>query len=99
MVKESYKCAFCDKEMSSSEEVFGMGVKLKEGLDYPSEVGRMTLVELPVQDKTYECMVTADNSRAKMEGWDLVFMVCSEKCGGELRGILATEEDLFEEIM
>lgn len=99
MIKETYKCAFCDKEMSSSEEVFGMGAKLKEGLDYPSEVGRMTPVELPVQGKTYECMVTADNSRAKLEGWDLVFMVCSEKCGSELRDILEMEGDLFEEIM
>jgi hypothetical protein len=44
-------------------------------------------------------MVTADGSQAKMDGWDLIFMVCSEECGGELKEMLEAEGDLFEEIM
>ncbi|MDY6795467.1 MAG: hypothetical protein SWK76_09355 [Actinomycetota bacterium] len=98
MKEESYRCAYCDKKMPSGSEVFGLGVRLKEGMGYPSEVGRMTQVELPLKGKAFKCMVTADGSRAKMEGWDLVFVVCCEKCGDELKDILEAE-DLFEEIM
>ncbi|MFW6114002.1 MAG: hypothetical protein ACOC78_03665 [Actinomycetota bacterium] len=98
MKKDSYSCAYCDKEMRPGTEVFGLGVRLKEGMDYPAGVDRVTQVELPLKGKTFQCMATADGSRAKMEGWDLVFMVCSEECGGELKAILENEE-IFEEVM
>jgi len=93
-----YKCALCEKKMRSGAEVYGLGVKLKEGLEYPGAVGRTMAVHLPVQGREIECMVTADGSQARLEGWDLIFMVCSEDCGVELKSLLETE-DLFEEIM
>jgi len=99
MIEETYRCALCNREMPSGAEVYGMGVRLKEGLSFPYGVGRRTMVELPLQGKTYKCMVTADGSRARMEGWDLVFIVCSEECGVRLKSVLESEEGLFEEIM
>jgi hypothetical protein len=96
---EAYKCAYCEKKMRSDADVYGLGVKLKEGLEYPGAVGRTMTVHLPVQGRELECMVTADGSQAKLEGWDLIFMVCSEECGAGLRALLDKEEDLFEEIM
>lgn len=97
--EERYKCANCGKAMRSGDEVYGLGVKLKEELEYPGAVGRTMTVQLPVQGRELECMVTADGSRAKAEGWDLIFMVCSEECGSELKELLQKEEGLFEEIM
>ncbi len=99
MTGETYKCAYCEKKIRSGAEVYGLGVKLKEGLEYPGAVGRTMAVKLPVGGKEFECMVTADGSQAKLEGWDLIFVVCSEKCGAELKSILEEEEELFEEIM
>jgi hypothetical protein len=99
MAKEFYRCAYCDKKLRSDVEVYGLGVKLKEGLEYPDGVGRMTAVDLPLQGRSFKCMVTADDSRARMEGWDLIFMVCSEECGRELKKILVEEKGLFDEIM
>src|SRR4030042_6817805 len=98
MSNEVYKCCFCEKKIRPGADVYGLGVKLKEGLEYPDGVGRMTAVHLPLQGKAFPCVATADYSQAKMEGWDLVFMVCSEKCGGGLKGILEEEKGLFEEI-
>jgi hypothetical protein len=94
-----YKCAFCGRRIRSGAEVYVLGVKLKAGLEYPGGVDRRTAVQLPVKDRTLECMVTADGSQAKMEGWDLIFMLCSEKCGEEIKELLEEEKDLFEEIM
>jgi len=99
MPEEVYRCAFCEKKLRSGAAVFGLGARLREGLEYPGGVGRMTAVELPLQGKSLRCMVTADGSQAKMDGWDLIFMVCSEECGGELKEMLESEGDLFEEIM
>ncbi len=93
-----YKCAYCECKLRSGAEVYGLGVRLKEELEYPGAVGRSMTVELPIQGRELECMLTADGSQAKQEGWDLIFMVCSEECGTALKAILE-EEDLFEEIM
>lgn len=94
-----YRCAYCEKEMGSGDDVFGLGVKLKKGLEYPGAVGRTMIVHLPIGGREIECMVTADASQARAEGWDLIFMVCSEDCGTALKALLDSEEGLFEEIM
>jgi hypothetical protein len=99
MKNGAYKCSFCEKKIGSGADVYGLGVKLKAGLEYPYGMGRMTAVHLPIHGKAFPCMATADDSQAKMEGWDLVFMVCCEKCGDHLRSILEEEKGLFEEIM
>lgn len=98
MSDAAYRCAQCEKKIRSGAEVYGLGVRLKEGLEYPGAVGRAMTVELPVQGREVACMVTADGSQARAEGWDLIFMVCSEECGGALKALLE-EEDLFEDIM
>ncbi len=99
MGEEIYKCAFCRKEMNPGKEVYGLGVRLRAELEYRGAVGRRTAVQLLLGGREIECMVTADGSQARNEGWDLIFMVCSEKCGKELKKLLEKEEDLFEEIM
>jgi hypothetical protein len=96
---EVYKCAYCEKKMRTGADVYGLGVKLKKELEYPGAVGRTMTVPLPVGGRELECMVTADGSQAKMEGWDLIFMLCSEGCGAGLKSLLEEEEGLFEEIM
>ena len=95
---ETYKCAYCECKLRSGVEVYGLGAQLKDELEYPGSVGRSMAVELPIQGRELECMVTADGSQARLEGWDLIFMVCSEECGAGLKALLE-KEDLFEEIM
>jgi hypothetical protein len=95
---EIHKCAYCECKLTPGAEVYGLGVKLKEELEYPGAVGRSMTVELPIQGRELACMVTADGSQARLEGWDLIFMVCSEECGAALKALLQGE-DLFEEMM
>jgi len=44
-------------------------------------------------------IITANNSGAKKAGNDMIFMLCSEECGHELREILQTEISFFENIL
>ncbi len=93
-----HSCANCGGALSWSEEVFGLGARLRQGLEYPGGVGRSAAVTIPVGEREVECMVAADASPAKAEGWDLVFMVCCEGCGAALKAALEAG-GLFEEIM
>lgn len=93
-----YRCALCEKRIRSGANVYVLGVKLKDEYGYPEGIGRSTAVHLPVGGRELECTATADGSRARLEGWDLIFMLCSEECGSALRDLLK-EEDIFEEIM
>lgn len=98
MGNEIHKCAYCECKLNPVAEVYGLGARLKEELEYPGAVGRSMTVELPIQERELECMVTADGSQARLEGWDIIFVVCSEECGAALKALLE-EEGLFEEIM
>ncbi len=98
MGNEIHKCAHCECRLNPGAEVYGLGARLKEELEYPGAVGRSMTVELPIQGRELECMVTADGSQARLEGWDIIFVVCSEECGAGLKALLE-EEGLFEEIM
>ncbi|MBC7230613.1 MAG: hypothetical protein H5T74_09530 [Actinobacteria bacterium] len=97
---QAYRCAWCRKKIPSGAEVYGLGVRLKEELRYREAVGKASVVHLPAGGRELECMVTADGSQARQEGWDIIFMTCSEKCGRELKNLLEEERQrLFEEIM
>lgn len=99
MVDQVYRCALCRKKVPSGAEVYGLGARLKEEFKYREAVGRATAVRLSAGGRELECMVTADGSQAKLEGWDLIFMVCSESCGTELKRILEEDQRLFDEVM
>ncbi|NPV59600.1 MAG: hypothetical protein HPY75_08055 [Actinobacteria bacterium] len=99
MEEEVYRCACCRKKIPSGAEVYGLGARLAEDFKYREGVGSATLVQISVGGRELECLVVADGSQAKQEGWDLIFMVCSEGCGEELKALLEEEKRLFDEIM
>ena len=99
MVDGVYKCAFCGKKIPGKAEVYGLGARLSEEFKYREAVGRATAVRISAGGREIECMVVADGSQAKLEGWDLIFMVCSEGCGLDLKALLGEEKRLFDEIM
>ncbi len=99
MADRVYRCAFCGEKISPGVEIYGLGARLSEEFRYREAVGRATVVALSVGDRELECMVVADGSQAKLEGWDLIFITCSEECGAGLRSLLEKEKSLFDAIM
>jgi len=74
-----------------------MGAKARAGVELiPDEGPFLHVPLLTVPGKTVPCAVVADESDAKRQGWDLVFMTCSQECGEALRDTLQKEGYLYE---
>jgi hypothetical protein len=84
-------CAWCSKEIPEHTEVFSVGAKAKPEIDLSEEEGSIILLPLDVTGKTVPAMIVNSDSQAKKDGYDIVFMVCSEDCGRALREALEEE--------
>lgn len=91
-------CAWCSKPIPENEEVYGLGVKIKGGVDLKSNEGRIIPWFLPSINRSLPATVTAANSPAKKAGNDLMFMTCSKKCALALRAALQKDREIFEKI-
>lgn len=93
------KCAWCDKEIPEDSEVFGFGGKLREGVDLKKKEGTIAPLTLQTEDKEIPMIITTGDSKAKKEGYDVLFMICSRECGEALRTSLKNEINIFEKIL
>ena len=95
------KCACCRNHIGDDVELFGFGAKIMPGIDLSEFEGKIVELKLLTEDRTVPMMVTVEGSEAKIDGNDVMFMVCSEKCSSELIAILKRETSLgntFEKI-
>jgi hypothetical protein len=88
------KCVWCQSHITDHMEVFGFGVKLKSNVDLSEYEGHCIEIGLASEEKPVFMMVTAQDSEAKKEGRDGMFLVCSEKCGKKLKKVLEKEISL-----
>lgn len=79
------KCSWCRNKISDEMEVFCLGAKLSPGTDLSGYQSHCIEIELASEKKQVCMMVTAKDSQARNEGNDGMFMVCSEKCGRDLK--------------
>lgn len=91
-------CAWCDHEMPSKAEVFAVGAKLKEGIEVVTGETSpdVALFDIIIAGKPVMAIVSAPGSEARMQGNDLLFMVCSKECARKLRDALQSERDMIE---
>ena len=85
-------CTWCNKKISKGSEIFSLGAKVKAGVDLPGMSGRAIRLLLPESGKIIKAIVPAHDSMAKRDGNDLLFAICSSKCGEALK--LALQSDL-----
>ena len=88
-------CSWCKKKIPEDFEIFGLGVKFKEGIDMRDKEGKIIPLTLAVTNKTVSAMVTTGNSEAKQDGKDLMFMTCSKRCVKALKHALEKEKEMF----
>ena len=85
------KCAWCRNSISEDVEVVGVGAKLKPDVDLSEYESHCIQISLVSEEKPIYMMVTAQDSEAKKEGSDAMFLLCSIECGNKLKHVLAKE--------
>jgi hypothetical protein len=85
------KCAWCQNPISDDMEVVGVGAKLKPDVDLSEYESHCIQISLASEKKPIYMMVTAQDSEAKKEGNDAMFLLCSIECGKKLKHVLVKE--------
>ena len=88
------RCAWCQTRIYDDMEVFGFGAKIKPDVDLSDYESHCIQLDLVSEEKCVYMMVTAQDSEAKKEGKDCMFLVCSEACGKKLKDVLEKEISL-----
>jgi hypothetical protein len=90
-------CAWCNQDIPDNEDVYGFGAKANQAMELSDKEGQFVSLSLTLQDKTIFALVPSSSSVADVEGYDLVFITCSEDCAQSLKDALDLERDVFAE--
>ncbi|CAB1064503.1 hypothetical protein D1BOALGB6SA_9299 [Olavius sp. associated proteobacterium Delta 1] len=96
------QCAACQGNINEMTEVFGLGAKLKPGVDLSEFESHCIQIDLVSDESPVYMMITAQGSEAKNDGNDCMFLVCSESCSQKLTKVLEKEISLgkmFETVL
>ncbi len=89
-----YKCGWCGDEIPEDTELFGIGAKARPDIDLSESTGKVIDVFLTRRDRNVQALVVTEESPAKKEGKDLLFVVCGESCAEALRQAVGREIEL-----
>ena len=90
-------CTWCKKNIPDDIEVFGMGAKIRQGIDLKHKEGKLLKLSL-LNDRTIHALVPTAGSKAKEAGYDLMFMACSKECANDMSKALQEEIDFIGEV-
>jgi len=88
------QCSWCKKGIDDDQEVFGFGIRLGGVELVDTAPGEAVEFPLPHRGRVAKATVVAEDSPAREEGWDLVFMNCSQTCAEELQAALNEAQDI-----
>lgn len=90
-------CAWCGREIPEGVELFAVGAKTREGIDlFDSGSEASHILPVTVAGRDITAIVTARDSRARLEGNELMFMVCSRDCAVALKAALAEQREIID---
>ena len=87
-------CAWCGKHIPKDSELFALGARARPGVDLERE-GNVLEVVLDARRKAHAIIPSRD-SEARAEGWDLLFVVCSEECARSLKEAVQKQIEIVE---
>jgi hypothetical protein len=90
------RCSWCMKKIKDDRECFGLSVKFVEGVDFKKEEGTITSVFLLSRNTSVPMIVVAEDSEAKKQGQDGIFVLCSDKCGLKMKKTINEEFNWFK---
>ena len=92
-----HTCTWCLNTIPEGDERFAFGVKASEAIDLTEKQGEFVSLKLAMKDKTIVALVTMRNSEAKEQGFDLIFLTCSQECAEDLQDALEMERAEFRD--
>jgi hypothetical protein len=96
--RKLHLCAYCHRRIGDNCEVFGVKAKVKAAFSLANQQGHILDLDL-LDGRTLYAIVPTRDSEAKQDGADMLFMVCSEKCGRDLKRDLEADKSLIEEVL
>jgi hypothetical protein len=84
-------CAWCGGAIDEFTDVFAVGATARPHVDLHAYRGHCIQIDLISQEKSLNALVAAEDSDAKAEQKDLMFMVCSTACSAALKQVLQKE--------
>jgi len=92
-------CAWCGTSIPSDREVFWFGATANPIVNLAGIEGPVIEVLLSKLEKPIPAIVATSDSQAKADGYDFMFMACSQACADELHEALTQERDRFSNIV
>jgi MinD superfamily P-loop ATPase len=92
-----HTCTWCLNSIPKGDELFAFGVKASKAVDLTEKEGEFISLKLALKDKTIVALVTTPNSEVKEQGFDLIFVTCSQGCAEDLKDALEMERDVFKD--
>lgn len=88
-------CAWCGKEIPEDSEIFSLSARARAGKNIEQFAGKAFYIHLLWTPRSIAVVIPTNESQAKKEGKDMLFSICSESCGRELKTALNKEIDII----
>jgi hypothetical protein len=88
-------CGWCNLRIGHEDERISINAKFQDQKDYRKNEGRVVSFTLADAGRTVVASVVTRDSPAKEEGKDVIFQVCSDRCGDELTVAMNKEMNLL----
>src|SRR5437773_8639898 len=86
-VREEYwlnHCRWCGRVLGENSERISINSSFQNPKDYRKHAGKVVTFELQSIGRSIVALVVTRDSPAKKQGKDIMFIVCSDRCGDEL---------------
>jgi hypothetical protein len=91
-----FKCSWCEDEILDDLECFAVGAKASGAMDLQALEDTVVDLFLTRPNRNIKGVVVTNDSPAKREGKDLIFVTCSESCSEALKQAVDREIDLVD---
>jgi hypothetical protein len=88
-------CGWCNREIGEEDERIGFNARFRDEEYYRENEGMMVSFAFADAGRMAVAYVVTRDSPAKKEGKDVIFQVCSDRCGLELRAAMCKEMNLL----
>jgi hypothetical protein len=78
-------CGWCGRRIPPDTEVYGGSGKARPGVDLTAHAGQVLPLYLVGPDMTVLVAIAGLDSEARRDGYDFVYMTCSEGCARSLK--------------
>jgi hypothetical protein len=88
-------CGWCNRKIGEEGERIAIKARFRDNKVYRKNEGRMISFALADAGRTVVAYVVTGDSPAKKEGKEVIFQVCSDRCGLELSSAISKEMNLL----